>query len=305
MGTTYSVKYISPRDNTDSVKTSIENKLKEYNNSVSTYIETSVISEFNRNPRGGVADEYLLSNLKLSQEIQKKSLGYFDPTVTPLINAWGFGLDKDVNIDSATIDSLKELVGLNRQISIEGDSIIKARPGVQLNFNAIAKGYGVDVVAQHLIDMGVKNFLVEIGGEVRSNGLNTIDSRRWILGIDKPVDGSAPGTEFQAKVKLGDEAMATSGNYRNFYVKNGKKYAHTIDPMTGYPVDHNLLSASVIARNCSVADAWATGLMAMGLEKSKKVAKENQLDVFLIYDEEGELKTLSSQGFQDRMVLED
>ena len=239
----------------------------------------------------------------LARTVSADTDGAFDITVAPLVHAWGFGF-KSGNMPSRhTIDSLRTFVGYKR-VELHDSRIVKADPRVMLDCSAIAKGYGCDVVAELLRRKGIDNFMVEIGGEVVTSG---ISEKRvpWKIGVTKPSDDSlSVNNELQTVLNITDKAMATSGNYRNFYYKNGKKYAHTIDPATGYPVQHSLLSATVISDRCAKADAYATAFMVMGLEKAKKVLdRHRDLMAYLIYsDHKGEYKVWFSPSLRDKII---
>lgn len=292
MGTTYQVKYLGPDG--ISYKEEVDSLLEKVNLSLSTYIPESEISQFNRGTILKYESPFFYPVLKRSKEIYKKTGGAFDPTVGPLVNAWGFGPSDSKHPDSAAIDSLLHLVNYD-SIYFDSISVCKLIIGISLDFNAIAKGYGVDVVAGFLNEKGIKNMMVEIGGEVYCQGRNE-DDKIWLIGIDNPIAESG-GDRIKATVQLHDMALATSGNYRNYYVKDGVKYAHTISPETGHPVRHSLLSASVFAKDCMTADAYATAFMVMGLEKAKKVLEEEELDAYLIYsDNSGGIKTYITNG---------
>ena len=220
-----------------------------------------------------------------------------------MVNAWGFGFKNGVNPDEKVIDSLRQVVGLHK-VRLEGDKIVKTDPRVMLDCSAIAKGYGVDVVANLLRKFGIKNFMVEIGGEVVTSGVNR-ERMPWRIGVTKPTDDSLSiNNELQTVINVTDKAMATSGNYRNFYYKGGRKYAHTIDPKTGYPVQHSILSATVITNDCATADAYATSFMVMGLEKSKKVLERHpEMMVYFIYcDENGQNQVWFSPALKDKIA---
>ena len=251
--------------------------------------------------------------LQLALEVSHETNGAFDITVAPLVNAWGFGFKQGDMPTPAQIDSLKQFVGfeklhlktLGKQRSIEKDD-----PRTMLDCSAIAKGYGTDVVANYLRSCDVKNFMVEIGGEVVVEGLNE-RGELWRIGVNKPTeDPTSTNTDLQAvinlpmsgnNVKTKLKALATSGNYRNFYYKDGKRYAHTIDPRTGYPVQHNILSATVIAPSCAIADAYATSFMVMGLEETKKIlANHPEIMAYLIYtDAQGNYAIWQSDELKD------
>jgi thiamine biosynthesis lipoprotein len=261
-------------------------------------IPGSIISRINQNDPDIEADEILISIFNKSVEVNKKTGGAFDITVGPLVNAWGFGSTVASETDSSKIDSLMQFIGMDK-VRLSGKKIIKTNPGVMLDVNAIAQGYSVDIVAQYLEKMKIKNYMVEIGGEISTKGRND-KGNIWRIGIDKPLEGNiTPGANLQAILQLNRKSLATSGNYRKFYEKNGIKYAHTINPRTGYPAISNLLSATVIADDCMTADAYATAFMVMGLEKSIEFLNRNKsLDAYLIYnDEKGKYKIYYTEGF--------
>ena len=265
--TAYHIKYAFNR----SLEKEILDKLHKFDMSLNPFKENTVITKVNNNQPVEL-DSFFIDGFTKSMEVSKNTGGKFDITASPLINAWGFGFKNMDSITPEIIDSLRAFVGYEKiRIDINGN-IEKDDPRIQLNTSAIAKGYSCDVVANLLKSYGVENFMVEIGGEIVAKGVND-KGECWRIGIDKPID-DATGMkhELQTILSICDKAMATSGNYRNFYVKEGKKYAHTIDPQTGYPSEQNILGATVIADDCMTADAYATAFMASGLEKSKAIA---------------------------------
>ncbi|HKH61315.1 MAG TPA: FAD:protein FMN transferase [Flavitalea sp.] len=297
-GTTYHITYISAA-NID-YKTELDSILKKIDSSLSTYLPVSIISRINNNDSNVVVDKYFTDVFEEALRISAKTAGLFDVTVAPLVNTYGFGFTKKGLIDSSSIDSLLQFVGYE-MVKIENGKVIKAKPQVMLDFNAIAQGYTVDVLATFLETKKIENYLVELGGEVKAKGKKN-KNEFWKIGIDKPNENPGEGRLLQAVVDLRDKALATSGNYRKFYVENGKKYAHIIDPRTGYPVKHNLLSATVIADNCMTADAYATAFMVMGLERSRQFLsthQEIQLEVYFIFEENGKWKTFNSATLND------
>ncbi len=294
-GTTYHISYYS--SNTKSLKVEIDSILHEIDQSLSTYVPESIISRSNKNEKNVEVDEYFTNVFNKSMEVSEKTNGYFDITVAPIINAWGFGFTKKANVDSVMIDSLLQYVGY-KKVKLNIKTIVKQKPEVMLDMNAIAQGYSVDLLAAYLEKKGIKDYMIELGGELLAKGKKN-NGDFWKIGIDKPVESNTDERTLQATVNLNDRAMATSGNYRKFYEENGQKYAHIIDPHTGYPAKNNLLSASVFANDCMTADAYATAFMVMGLEKSKQFLIDNpslQLEVFFVYDEKGELKTYTSES---------
>lgn len=299
-GTSYHIIYQSP-DSID-YHDSIKRILKEFDMSLSSYLPNSIISRINKNDSTVVVDNYFTEVYNKSEEAYKKSDGLFDITVGPLVNAWGFGPERKQHMDSAVVDSILHFIGMGK-VSLEKGKIVKKDPRIKLDVNAIAQGYSCDIVADFLERMGIHNYLVEIGGEVNAHGKNP-ENKRWRIGIDRPEDGNLiPGQTLQTVVTLKNRSLATSGNYRKFIEENGVKYAHTINPKTGYPVMSNLLSATIVADDCMTADAYATICMVSGLEKSIEIIQKTKgLDAYLIYsNEKGEFKVYSTKGM-DRMT---
>ena len=281
-GTFYKITYQHDKN----LQKEIEAQLKSVNDALSMFDKKSIITAVNNNEPVKLNDMFV-NVFKLAQSISEDTDGAFDITVAPLVNAWGFGYKSGALPTQQDIDSIRAFVGYQK-VKLSGMRIQKEDARLTLDCSAIAKGYGTDVVARYFLREGIKNFMVEIGGEIVTHGVNP-KRQQWSIGIEKPVEDSlAMKSELQTVLKVDDIAMATSGNYRNFYYKDGKKYAHTIDPKTGFPVQHNILSATVLAKQCAVADAYATAFMVMGLEKSKEVlARHKDLKAYLIYDDNG------------------
>lgn len=296
-GTTYSIIYESERG--ENLQSSIDSFLTDFDRSLSIYDPNSIISRFNRNDPAVAADDAFIEVFNKSGEVFAATNGAFDITVGPVVNALGFGSKDTLAVDSLVIDSLLQYVGMNKVNLAEG-KLLKQHPNMQLDVNAIAQGYSVDLVARFLEERGIRNYMVEIGGEVRAKGKNSKRSV-WKIGIDRPQEGNMlPGANLQAIVSLDDKSLATSGNYRKFYEKNGIKYVHTINPKTGYPVVSNLLSATVVAEDCITADAYATAFMVMGLEQSIEFLQEHWfLDAFLIFaDAQGRFQVYFTPGLK-------
>lgn len=277
-GTVYHVTYQS----NDDLQQEIEAQLKEVDEALSPFNDSSIITHINRNEPVKL-NKMFTDVFTLAESISKETHGAFDITVAPLVNAWGFGFKSGINPTRHVIDSLRQLIGYQK-VMLKGSSIVKSNPNIMLDCSGIAKGYGSDVVAAFLRKKGIKNFMVEIGGEVVTSG---ISEKRlpWKIGVTKPTDDSLQvNQELQTVLNVTDKAMATSGNYRNFYYKGGRKYAHTIDPKTGYPVQHSILSSTVIADNCATADAYATSFMVTGLKGAQEILKKHpELMVYFIY----------------------
>lgn len=282
-GTVYRITYQHQDDLHNDIKTA----LQEVDNSLSPYNPSSIITRINHN-EDTTLNAHFTHVFNLAQEVSAQTEGAFDISVAPLVNAWGFGFKHSIEIDQATIDSLRQFVGYQK-MQLENGKIIKQDPRLMLDCSSIAKGYGVDRVAKSLEKKGVKNYMVDIGGEVVLKGKNS-RMKTWRIGINKPVEDSLSiNQELQTILEISDIGMATSGNYRKFYYKDGKKYAHTIDPRLGYPVQHNILSATVLAKDCTTADAYATAFMVMGLEKAKAFCEEHpELEAYFICSGEGE-----------------
>jgi len=296
-GTTYHIIYESK--NREDFQSLVDSLLADFDRSLSIYQPNSVISKINRNEPGIRADEKFTTIFNKSYEVFKKTNGAFDITVGPVVNALGFGSTDTLEVDSTMIDSLLQYVGMEK-VSLKEGVLIKQNENILLDVNAIAQGYSVDLVAKLLEKKKIRNYMVEIGGEVRARGKNE-RNQVWRIGIDQPVEGNMiPGAELQAIVSLNNRSLATSGNYRQYYEKNGIKFVHTIDPKSGYPVVSNLLSATVVASDCTTADAYATALMVFGVERSIEFLKENKfLDAYLIFaDQEGRFRVYSTKGLQ-------
>lgn len=280
-GTVYHVTYQCDRDMNDSILA----ELGKVDNSLSMFNQKSIIAKINRN-EPVVPDSMFLQVFRLAEQVSANTNGAFDITVSPLVNLWGFGFKKKSDVTKAKVDSLLALVDY-RKVAYKNGRIVKADPRMMLDCSAIAKGFGSDCVARLFDRHGIRNYMVEIGGEIVIKGKNK-EGDDWRIGVVKPKDDhSSEGEEIAAILDLTDIGMATSGNYRNFYYKGGKKYAHTIDPHTGYPVQHTILSSTVIAKDCATADAYATSFMVLGLKKAIKVLEKHpELEAYFIYSDE-------------------
>ncbi|QOX81004.1 FAD:protein FMN transferase (plasmid) [Trichlorobacter lovleyi] len=301
-GTTYHITYENKKGK--DYKADIDKMLNDFNKSLSVWDSASIISRINRNEPTVETDDWFEASYKKSVEINRLSDGAFDITVGPVVRAWGFSNLPYAKHDSTYIDSLKQFVGMDK-IQLKKHHLIKSMPGVQLDMNGLAQGYSVDVVCRFFDHKGIKNYMVEIGGEVRAKGKNG-SGKLWKIGVDKPVDDNMdPGKMLEAVIELDNKSVSTSGNYRKFYIENGVKYSHTIDPKTGRPAHNTLLSATVVAPDCITADALATAFMVMGVEKGKEFLKKlPDVDVLFIYsDSQGNMKVYTSEGM-NKMVVE-
>ena len=291
--TIYHIKYQHDKPLTKA----IDEEFQRFNLSLNPFNEHSTIAKVNQNKEVEV-DEWFTEVFNKAQEISGKSNGTFDITCAPFVNLWGFGFSKMDSVTPQMIDSIKTFVGY-KKVKLEGKKIIKQDSRILLNCSSIAKGYACDVIARLLEKEGIENYMVEIGGEVTMKGVNP-KGEGWRIGINKP-ESETNGTQndIEEIVQLNKKGgVATSGNYRNFYVKDGKKYAHTIDPSTGYPAEQNILSATIVANDCMTADAYATTFMVLGLEKAKELAKSvPEIEYFVIYsNEQGQHRVAYSKG---------
>lgn len=297
-GTVYKITYQHAED----LHPGIKEVLLEVDDALSPYNPNSIITKINHN-----VDTTLNTHFEhvfgLAQQVSKNTDGAFDISVAPLVNAWGFGFKHSIEIGRETLDSLRQFVGYQK-VKIEQGKIVKQDPRLMLDCSSIAKGYGVDRVAQFLKSKGVKHYMVDIGGEVMLKGKSP-RMKPWRIGINKPIEDSLSiNQELQTILEISDIGMATSGNYRKFYYKDGKKYAHTIDPRLGYPVQHNILSATVIAKDCTTADAYATAFMVMGLEKAKAFCEEHpELNAYFICSGEGEKHEIHYTPGMERFIV--
>jgi thiamine biosynthesis lipoprotein len=302
MATTYHVSYFDPQNR--NFKTSIDSLFVLVNKSINNYDSTSEVSQFNRSADGvEVTLPYLLPALKTAKKVFTESNGAFDMTVMPLVNAWGFGPTKQLRPDSTKIDSLKSLVGFEK-ITLTENRINKSDPRTQLDFGGIGQGYGADVIADFLKAQGVENMLVELGGEGVAWGINLKTKKPWEIGILDP-NSTRDNQFFKAYASLSNRAFTTSGSYFNYREVDGKKFAHTIDPETGYPAKRALLSVTVFSADCTTADAWGTALMVMGHEKAIELMKQHpELDVLLLYtNAEGKLESYVTDGIKPFVTI--
>lgn len=301
-GTYYHIKYLSA--NAEDFQQKIDSLFAEVDSAVSVYMPTSIISRLNKGEQLNT-DPIFNKVYSDAMHVYQLSGGYFDCTVFPLVEYWGFYQNYqqiENTIDSAAVLRIMQKVGMHN--TRKTDSSVVLENGVQLDFNAIAQGYTVDLIAELLAKNGVVNYLIEVGGELKAKGINA-DDELWRVGVDKPNQDIDLQERFQFILDLKDKALASSGNYRKFYIKDGVKYAHTIDPKSGFPAQNRLLSVTVISDKCALADAYATAFMAMGLKQTKQLYNQlaDELDIYLVYtDKNGDWKTYVSPGMQKRIV---
>lgn len=293
-GTYYKITY----QNSENLHAEIMKALGEVDSSLSMFNSNSTVSKINRGEDVD-ADQLFKYIFKRAQQVSDATDGAFDVTVAPLVNAWGFGFKENKWPSEQAVDSIKTFVGY-KKVRLDGNKLIKDDPRVMIDFSAIAKGYGSDRVAQVLDNAKVRNYMIEIGGEIVTKGENE-KGEKWKIGIAKPAD-NAEQESYQCILQLSGKAVATSGNYRNFYYKDGVKYAHTINPKSGHPVQQDIISATVVAPHCYEADAFATSFMVTGLEKAKTILAGNkQLEAYLVYVRNGKQQVWMTQGFSEYM----
>lgn len=294
-GSYFSIKYYD--ENNVVYADEIQDLLAEIDATVSVFNDSSIISAVNRNDTLVRTNVMFDSIFRFAMQVSENTDGYFDITVGPIVKAWGWWKQTNADVSEQQTDSLLQLVGY-RKVRLENGRVIKQDDRMLLDFNAIAQGYSTDLICELLESKGVKNYIVDVGGEVRAKGCKA-DKQDWIVGIETPAETRDSDRKIQTQLPLRNRAIVTSGNYRKYREVNGKRLSHEIDPKTGYPVSHSLLSVSVIAPTAMEADAYATAFLVMGLEKSMQYLKEhNNLQAFFIYeDEQGNMTTTATEGF--------
>jgi len=300
-GTSYNIIYQDDEDR--DFQPEINALLTDFEKSLSVYDSNSIISRVNRNEDIEI-DHYFETVFTRAKEISTLTENAFDISAEPLFRAWGFSSQEKCPPGKEQIAQLKEYIGMDK-IRIVNKRIVKDNPNIVLNVNAIAKGYSADIVASFLDEHKCNNYLIEIGGEIRVKGEN-LQGEGWRIGIDRPSESNPiPGQDLQAILQITDKGIATSGNYRQFYIENGQKITHTINPATGYPSKHNLLSTTVVADDALTADAFATAFLVSGLEKSMEwINKCPELDAIFICDEEGEYKMYCTPALENKIIQE-
>ena len=296
-GTYYSATYLQPEGK--DLQPEIEKLFKEFDLSLSTYNPNSIISKINKNDDSVKTDIYFETMFEAARKVSENTNGAFDITVAPLVNAWGFGFGNHERIKAPDIQKLLPLVGYQK-IRLVNHKLIKENPEMMIDASAIAQGYSADLIAQLFEKNNCENYMIDIGGEIVCKGVNP-KGELWRIGVDKPVDDPEnSNSELQTIISVSNVGLTTSGNYRQFYYKDGQKLAHTIHPKTGMPVEHNLLSATVVAPNCTLADAYATAFMVLGVDSAMKVCKTIEgMDCYLIYtNKDGEYQVTYTEGFK-------
>jgi thiamine biosynthesis lipoprotein len=297
-GTYYAITYYAV--DSSSLQPSIDSLLHRFDSTASTYKPNSIISRFNNNDTSVRADEMFTTIFRKAEEVSEKTNGAFDITVGPLVSAWGFGFSNRLKMNQHIVDSLMPLVGYSK-VKLKNGKLLKKDPRIRIDYDAIAQGYAVDVVAAFLDSKGIQSYLIDIGGEVLARRTKP-GGDKWNVAIEMPTKNADDERTIKAVVFLQDMAISTSGNYRKYYEENGIRYSHTIDPANGYPVKHSLLSVSVLARDCMTADAYATALMVMGVDKGKEFLKNQKhlrIDAYFIYTApDGSMQTYFTKGFE-------
>lgn len=302
LGTTYNITYLTAGE--VDVQQGIDSVFAAVNQSMSTYLPQSDISRINSGDTTVVVDQMFREVFELSREVNRATDGAFDPTVGVLVNAWGFGPGKSMELDSAKVDSLLNYVGFHKVMLTTDNKIVKQDPKIALDFNAIAKGYAIDRLAMMLSKHGIQDYLVEVGGEIVAKGENKVKDKPWVVGVEEPL--AKDERQLKTSLRLKDRALASSGNYRKFRIDpdTGKKYVHTIDPRTGYTKDATVLGASVIAADCATADAYATAFMVMDLDDSRELlTTRKDLEAYIVYlNEEGVESVFMTPGFKSLII---
>ena len=295
-GSYYSVIYYDERDFSDE----IDSILKDVENSVSLWQENSIIRKVNEN-KDVIVDKIFIDNFNWAVKAAEFSDGLFDATIAPLVSAWGKKKKKEIALTDKMIDSILELVDY-RKIRIEEGRVIKDNENMSLDFNAVAQGYTADIIGEYLYSQGINNYLVDIGGEITAKGVKP-NGETWKIGIEKPAPDKNAERVIQMKIELKDKAVVTSGSYRKYIEKDNVRYSHSIDPRTGQPVEHNLLSATIIADNAAWADCLASICMIAGMEKASELLKNEDVEALFIYlDDENQLQTFQTEGFEKMIV---
>lgn len=294
-GSSYAITYFDEQDR--DFQHEVDSIFHAVDLSVNLWVDSSIICKVNRN-EDVVLDNIFIDNFNIAQEAAQMSDGCFDPTISPLVSAWGFSAKSGDSITPQLVDSLRQLVDYHK-VHIENGTLIKDNPAMKLDFNAIAQGYTADLIGSFLESKGINNYLVEVGGEIMARG-GKPDGSSWVVGIEKPAANWDSDRVVQQRVEIRDKGIVTSGSYRKYVERDGKRYSHCIDPMTGYPVEHNLLSATVIADNSVWADALASICMVMGMERSLEIIKRlDGVEAYYIFvNDKGELETLATEGFK-------
>ncbi len=277
-GSYFSISYFDEENRHFEVE--FDSIFREVDNSVSLWNENSIIRKVNRN-EDVVVNQIFKDNFEWARKASEFSDGAFDATIGPLVSAWGFHYKKELEMTPEMVDSIRQLVDYHK-VEIIDNKVVKAYPNMTLDFNAVAQGYTTDLIGKFMETKGICNYLVDVGGEIMARGTKP-NGEMWTIGIEKPAENYDSERSVQIKINLKDKGIVTSGNYRKYIEKDGVRYSHSIDPKTGYPVEHNLLSATVIADNASWADCLATICMLVGKEKASELLENQDVEAYFIY----------------------
>jgi len=298
-GTYYSIIYYDALQR--NLQPQIDSLLQAFDQSVSLWVPESILCRINRGDTTVVPDVFFTDNYQISRQVSLETQGDFDITIGPLARAWGFGSNGIKHVDTAIVDSLLQLVGYQK-VRLENGKVVKDDPRISFDFNAVAQGYSVDVVSNYLLSLGIRNYLIDIGGEIRGRGKKA-DGSHWRVGVEKPAPDKNSDRVLSAIIELDNASIATSGNYRKYFEENGVRYSHTIDPKTGYPARQTLLSATILSDSTAFADAYATACMVMGLDESLKFMETHpNLEGFFIYSTPEGYASVATEGFKKRVV---
>lgn len=303
-GTTFSIQYYSEKE--INIEKGIDSVIYKVNKSVSTYMPKSDISKINKGDSTVVVDDIFKEVFRISEIVYTNSNGYFDPTIGVLRNAYGFGDVQPVEkMDSLVLDSLRKFVGFRKVSLLKDGTIQKKHPEIYFDFNAVAKGYGIDCIAKYLGSLQIDNYIIELGGELVAKGLHLEKKKPWVVGIEA-IESDIENRSYEARLKLENSAMASSGNYRKYRIDpvSGKKFVHTLNPLTGTAEQSNITSASVLASTCGFADAYATAFMALGLDKSKELLKSlDGIEAYLTYNDSlNKPQVFMTDGFKNQLL---
>ena len=299
-GTYYAITYYDERGR--DLQQEVDSLLKAVDQSVSLWVDQSIITKVNAGDSSVVLDSIFLANFLLSKEVSVLTNGYFDFTIGPLAQAWGFHRKNKLDLRKDQVDSLRQLVNY-RKVRLEGNRVVFEQPGMRFDFNAVAQGYTVDLIGDMFDKLNIEHYLIDVGGEIFARNQKP-DGTKWRVGIEQPSKDANDERVIQVILELENKGLATSGSYRKYFEQEGKRFSHAISPKTGYPVDHNLLSVTVLAQNAAYADALATAFLVMGLDESKLLL-ESIPDVeafFIFWSPEHTYDTYSTKGMSEIIV---
>ncbi|HMM11260.1 MAG TPA: FAD:protein FMN transferase [Bacteroidales bacterium] len=294
-GTYFSITYYDEQGR--NFRQQVDSVLGAIDNSLSLWVDNSLISRINEGDSTAIPDDHFIYNFLLAKEVSAATDGYFDFTIGPLVQAWGFHRKNRLEMTPQMVDSLKALVDY-RRVHIERRRVVKDDPRISFDFNAIAQGYTVDLIAELFDNIGLKHFIIDVGGEIVARNRKP-DGTSWRVGIETPAESKDDERKIEKVIPLENMGLSTSGNYRKYFEQDGKRFSHSIDPKTGYPVQHNLMSVTVLAENAAMADAYSTAFMVMGMDKALEIIPYlGGIEAFFIYYEDGKYKTKATPGME-------